>query len=65
MSTQSKTTSAKEMANTWFDRYRSQNVDGMLELFAPEAIIEYVPLNLKATPRILILQVLAQRFSIM
>jgi hypothetical protein len=43
------TTSAKETAIAWFDRYRSQDIDGMVALFTPEAIIEYVPLHLQAT----------------
>jgi steroid delta-isomerase-like uncharacterized protein len=42
--------SATEIATTWFDRYRAQDVDGMVALFASTATIEYVPLNLSATP---------------
>jgi ketosteroid isomerase-like protein len=49
MSSPSKLISAKEVALQWFDRYRSQDVEGMVALFATEAIIEYVPLHLKAT----------------
>jgi steroid delta-isomerase-like uncharacterized protein len=40
----------QETAIAWFDRYRSQDVDGMVAMFMPDAIIEYVPLDLRATP---------------
>jgi steroid delta-isomerase-like uncharacterized protein len=42
--------SAKEVASVWFDRYRAQDVDGMVSLFAPDAVIEYVPMGLSANP---------------
>jgi steroid delta-isomerase-like uncharacterized protein len=48
MSSQLKPISAKEVAVQWFDRYCSQDVEGMVALFTPEAIIEYVPLHLQA-----------------
>jgi steroid delta-isomerase-like uncharacterized protein len=43
-------TSTKEVAMQWFDRYRAQDVDGMVAMFMPDAIIEYVPLDLQANP---------------
>lgn len=43
-------TSAIEVATAWFDRYRAQDVDGMVAMFAPDATIEYVPLDLRANP---------------
>jgi steroid delta-isomerase-like uncharacterized protein len=42
--------STTEITTTWFDRYRVQDVDGMVAMFTPDATIEYVPLDLKATP---------------
>ena len=50
MSEQLKTISAKDTAIAWFDRYRTQDVDGMVAMFEPDAIIDYVPLDLRATP---------------
>jgi steroid delta-isomerase-like uncharacterized protein len=43
-------TSTKEVASQWFDLYRIQDVDGMVAMFVPDAIIEYVPLDLSASP---------------
>jgi steroid delta-isomerase-like uncharacterized protein len=41
--------SARTIATQFFDRYRDQNVDGMVDLFTPSATLEYVPLNLQGT----------------
>jgi steroid delta-isomerase-like uncharacterized protein len=40
----------RDIAIQWFDRYRAQDVDGMVAMFTPDAIIEYVPLDLSANP---------------
>jgi steroid delta-isomerase-like uncharacterized protein len=49
MSAQTKI-SATEVAAAWFNHYRTQDVDGMVTMFTPDAIIEYVPLDLSANP---------------
>jgi steroid delta-isomerase-like uncharacterized protein len=41
--------SVAAIATQFFDRYRAQDVDGMVDFFIPSATIEYVPLNLKGT----------------
>ncbi|MBW4621104.1 MAG: ester cyclase [Cyanosarcina radialis HA8281-LM2] len=47
---QIQTKSATDTAIAWFDRYRDRDVDAMIAMFVPDAIIDYVPLNLTATP---------------
>lgn len=41
----STTASAKNIAIQFFDRYRSQQVNDMVALFASEGTVEYVPFN--------------------
>jgi hypothetical protein len=49
MSLQS-TASIQATASEWFDRYRNQDIDGMVAMFSQSATIEYVPLDLLASP---------------